>query len=357
MGDMYDEQTADPFDSAGSEEAAPVRGKDPSRPDARRGRYYLPNPDNGKTVSWQRVTNFVKMTDDTYHLDLWKRRNTAKGVAILSRTRPTLIEDLAGRDVKVDKDWYNNVVSKADDAADAYRMAEEGTALHKSTELADFAGGDLNRVAERHRPRIRQYLDALAVNGLTVLPDMIERVTASQRYQVAGKFDRIFGLRDGSAVIGDLKTGDSLDLSFPSIAAQLEAYEDGINNTGIFNGRHYDTGLKVRTDFGIVVHLPSTRSEVTVYAVSLPLGREINEVNLRVRDVRRIGAKDVAKVFAVDSIALSPAELDAHWLEAMNAASTRAELVAVAERARSFGQWNERLAGQARVIDAELAVA
>lgn len=343
----------DEFESAASEQPAAPRN-DPARPDAKRGRYYLPNPDTGKTKSWQRVTNFVKMTDDTYHLELWKQRNVLKGVAILSQTRPQLMAQLAESHVKADKERLNQIAVRAQEAAEAYAMAEEGTALHVSTELADYAGGDLNRVPERHRGRVRQYLDALAVNGLTVLPDMIERVTASARYEVAGKFDRVFGMRDGSAVIGDLKTGDSLDLSFPSISAQLQCYEDGVNNVGIFDGQRYLTGIKVRTDFGIVVHLPSTRDEVTVYRVDLSQGRIINAANLEVRAARQIKAKHVATVF--DSAALLPTgdELDQHWLEAMNAVHTYAELVAVAERARSFGQWNERLAGQARIVAAEV---
>lgn len=348
---------ADAFDTPDSSEQdaeAPAKRNDPARPDARRGRYYLPNPDTGKTTSWQRVTNFVKLTDDTYHLEAWKRRNVLKGVAILSQTRPHLMDELARSSVKADKERLNTIAEKAQQAAEAYAMAEEGTALHKSTEDADYAGGDLNRVIERHRDRVRQYLDALAINGLTVLPDMIERVTASSRYRVAGKLDRVFGLRDGSAVVGDLKTGDSLDLSFPSIAAQLECYADGVNDTGIFNGARYDTGLKVRTDFGIVIHLPSTRDEVTVYAVDLALGREINAANLAVRDARKIKAQHVAKVFVPGHLALTPDELHAFWLEAMNAAHTYDELVKVAQRARSFGQWTDRLAGQARIVAAEL---
>lgn len=354
MSDTFD--SPDEFDSATAvvEHMVGNATSDPARPSAKRGRYYLPNPDTGKTASWQRVTNFVKLTDDTYHLDRWKNRNILKGVAILSQTRPQLMNELAESSVKADKDRLNNIADKAQEAADAYKMADEGTALHTSTELADYSGGDLNRVPEHHRGRVRQYLDALAVNGLHVLPDMIERVTASARYQVAGKFDRIFGLRDGSAVIGDLKTGDSLDFSFPSIAAQLDCYVDGVNNVGIFDGARYGTGVKVRTDFAIVVHLPSTRDEVTVYAVDLSQGRIINAANLEVRAARKIKAQHVAWVFNGASYLPTADDLDAHWLEAMNAVHTHDDLVAVAQRARSFGQWNERLATQARLVAAEL---
>lgn len=331
-----------------------VPKEDPLRPEARNGRYYLPDPIGGKTKSWQRVTNFIKMSDDTYHLELWKQRNVAKGVAVLAATRPGFIEDLAQRDVKADKDRLNEICSRAQDVAEAYRMSAEGTALHSATEAADYANGDLNPVPVQYRNKVRLYRDALAVNGLTVVASMIERVIVSNRYGVAGKFDRIFRLRDGSCVIGDLKTGSSLDLSFPSIAAQLDCYRDGINEVGVFDGHRYETSVKVRDDFGIVVHLPSDRDEVTVYSVDLSKGRVINEVNLSIRDVRKVKARHVAGVFR-NEVPMSQDEQDAIWLGRMNGAFTHDQLVAVAQRAKFFGQWNERLAGQARVIAAELA--
>lgn len=355
------------FDVAGADTPKKKPVDDPMRPEAKRGRYYLPDPVTGKTKSWQRVTNFVKLTDDTYHLELWKQRNVVKGLATMLGA-PTeygfrtgvddTIDHLAGLHVKDDKERLNNIVSKAIDVAEAYKNADEGTRLHASSEYVDHAGGDLNRAPERHRVKMRLYLDALAVHGLTILPDMIERVTVSSRYEVAGKFDRVFGLRDGSNVIGDLKTGDSIDLSFPSIAGQLDAYRDGINTVGIFDGQRYDQSLKVRDDFGIVIHLPSTRDEVTVYAVDLRKGAIINAANLVVRDTRRIKADDVATVFDLTGFgitALTQDEQDQHWLEQLNAAYTREQLIDVAARARAFGQWNERLAGQARRVAGEFA--
>ena len=352
--DLFD--SPDEFDSAGDAgpETDRVKKVDPARPEAKRGRYTLPNPESGKSKSWQRVTNFVKMTDDTYHLELWKQRNVAKGVALMAEAGRINIADLAGRDVKLDKARLNNICETAQDVAEAYKMADEGTALHTSTELADYAGGDLNRVPTGHRRKVRLYLDALAANGLTVVPGMIERVTASARYECAGKFDRIYRLASGINVIGDLKTGDELDLSFPSIAAQLECYEDGINNHGVFDGQRYDDSIKVSHDFGVVIHLPSTRDEVTVYWVDLAQGRIINAANLTVRAARKIKMKHVAEVFDADRYGVTQNGVDAHWMEQLNAAFTMDQLVNVADRARAFGQWNERLAGQARLIAAEL---
>lgn len=352
--DSFD--SPDEFDSAGDTgpETERVKKVDPARPEAKRGRYTLPNPDNGKSRSWQRVTNFVKMTDDTYHLELWKQRNVAKGVAILAEAGRVDIPELAQLDVKLDKNRVNNICTTAQDVAEAYKMADEGTALHTSTELADYAGGDLNRVPTPHRRKVRMYLDALAANGMTVVSGMIERVTASARYECAGKFDRIYRLASGINVIGDLKTGDSLDWSFPAIAAQLECYEDGVNNHGVFDGQRYDDSIKVSHDFGVVIHLPSTRDEVTVYWVDLAQGRIINAANLTVRAARKIKMKHVAEVFDADRYGVTQDGADAHWIEQLNAAHSRAQLIDVADRARAFGQWNERLANQARLIAGEM---
>lgn len=346
--DEFDVVTG-PVETKGPETPV-VKVADAKRPEAKRGRYSLPNPENGKSKSWQRVTRFVGQFEDQYHLELWKQRNVIKGTAMLAEAGRVSTSDLAKRDVKLDRERLNNIADAAQDVAEAYKMADEGTALHKSTELADYAGGDLNRVPEHHRAKVRMYLDALATHGITVVPDMIERVTVSAKYGCAGKFDRIYRLCEGSYVIGDLKTGDSLDLSFPHIAAQLEAYENGINTHGIFDGQRYDESIKVRTDFGIVVHLPSTRDEVTIYVVDLDEGRKLNEVNVTIREARRVKAKHVSDVYTPDLNHLNQEEVDFHWLEQLNAAQSLMDLVAVADRARTFGQWNERLADQARLI-------
>lgn len=370
MGDVYEAHEAladqysaglinadgspvDEFDSAdefdGTAAAQPVK-QDPARPEAVRGRYPLPDPTTGEARTWQRVTNFIKLAEDTYHLELWKQRNVAKGIAM----RPDYVEAIQQLDVKQDKDRLNKICSRAQELAGAHKMSDEGTALHTSTEIADYAYGRMDRVPDRHRPKVRMYLDALRANGLVVADGMIERVTVSQRYEVAGKFDRVYQLLDNSYVIGDVKSGDSLDLSFPSISGQLACYEDGINNSGIWDGSRYDRNIRVRSDFGIVVHLPSTRDEVAVYKVDLHQGHVLNRLCLEVRGQRRVKAKHVAELFQAD--AYRPAGYDpaAVWLEEMVAARSVDQLVAVADRARRIGQWTDRLATQARLLAAEL---
>jgi hypothetical protein len=357
--------TPDAYDGVSTSTDSGMPGKnDPMRPEARRGRYYLPNPESGKSKSWQRVTNFVKLTEDTYHLELWKQRNVAKGLALMlsdpsshgfgagARIVETLAH-VAELDVKADKERLNRIVEKTFELAEAYKMADEGTALHSSTERVDYQSGRTDGVPERHIARMRMYLGALAAYGLKVAPGMIERVTVSPRFEVAGKFDRVFQLMDGSYVIGDLKTGDSLDLSMPSIAAQLDCYRDGINTVGVFDGQRYEQPFKVRTDFGLVIHLPSTREEVSVIKVDLATGRKINKANLTVRETRRIKAKNVATTLSPVTFT-SPDEGDAYWLEQMNAVHTYESLVDVVQAARASLSYNDRLAAQARVIAAGL---
>ena len=332
-------------------DVTPQRAADPMRPETRNGRYYLPHPLTGKKTSFQRVTNFIKLAENTYHLELWKKRNVAKGLAM----RPDFVEAAQFLDVKEDRDKLNDICERAQEVAGAYKNTDEGTALHTSTELADYAGGTLADVPDRHHKRVQRYLDALRAHGLRAAPGMIERVTVSGKYLTAGKFDRVWQLGDGSYVIGDLKTGDSIDLAMPAIAGQLACYEDGINNTGIWDGSRYDTTIKVRTDFGIVVHLPSTRDEVTVYKIYLDKGHAQNRVCLEVRDAQRTKAKHVSEIFQADAYRAPDSAVEQDWLQVLNAAHTVPELVSVADRARSFGQWTERLAGQARLLAAELA--
>lgn len=333
--------------------AAVETRSDPMRPQVVRGRYPLPDPVTGKARTWQRVSNLIKMAEDTYHLDAWKMRNVAKGLAM----RPDLVTALVPLEVKADKDRMNAIIEKAQEVAGAYKMSDEGTDLHKSTELADHAGGDLSVVKPSHRKRVQHYLDAMRANGLTVTPGMIERVTVSARYDVAGTFDRIVTLGDGSHAIFDVKTGSSLDFSMPSISAQLACYEDGVNTHGVWDGARYDTSIRVRTDFGIVVHLPSDRDEVSMHRIDLGRGHAKNRICVAVRDERRVKAKHVAEAFSADAYRAADATAEADWLEVLNASHTVAELIDVAARTRSFGQWTERLATQARLLAGELAQA
>lgn len=356
-GDLFETAKSGGGSMAGAETDEPIRldrPGGPARPEARNGRYYLPDPDTGETASWQRVTNFLKLTEDTYHLELWKQRSVAKGVALLVMADRLSPEYLAGLDVKADKDVVAGIVKSAMEASGANKNRDEGTKLHESTELVDYAGGNINAAPERHRASMTLYRRSLAANGLTVNPELIERVTVSKRYGVAGKFDRVLLETDGNHVMTDIKTGDSI-YSFDSFAAQLDAYRNGVNEHGIYDGRGYDRSIRVRDDYGLIIHLPSTRpGEIMIYRVPLAAGKVINDHNLSVREARCIKGKGEIYVAPKPVSRRSQVDADTHWIERMNAAHTYAQLVRVAGHAKGAGEWNDRLSGVARRIAVEL---
>lgn len=352
----------DAFEIAGKGQAAPSadgpirldQPGGPARPEARGGRYYLPDPVTGKTASWQRVTNFIKLTEDTYHLELWKQRCVAVGVAKLAQAGKVSIEILAGLDVKAQKVHINNVASAAMEAYGAYDNATEGTELHKSTETVDYANGRIIAAPERHWEAMQLYRRTLAQHGLTVMPELIERVTVSKRYETAGKFDRILTEADGTRVLADLKTGDSI-YDFRSMAAQLDAYRNGINEHGIYDGRGYNRGVKVRDDYALIIHMPSTRpGEITVYRVPLAPGKAINDYNLSVREARRVKVGEDVYVPPVPVAGRSRDEAHAVWTEQICAAHTYEELVLIANDAKAAGEWTSDLSRACKLAAAEL---
>lgn len=313
------------------------------------GRYRFPHPEKNRTTilePWTRTTTLIKAISDEYHLNAWKQRSVAKGLAL----RPELVASAAMLDVKADSKKLNDLVGKAMDAAGAGAKAELGTALHSMTESYDWTGS-LDAVPEAYRPRIMEYAEALKAHGLRVAPDMIERCVVSTTYRAAGTFDRGVQLSDGTYACLDLKTGSSLDFGHKEIAAQLAVYVDGFNAHGVWNGKSMDRYVVngsggFRTDFGLVAHLPSDGSGCAIYRVYLEPGREWAAECLRVRTMRS-DKRDPFELLAGDPCT-DPYDVGDSWEGLLAGCNTRAELVEVMNRARAAGEWNDRLANWAR---------
>jgi hypothetical protein len=95
------------------------------------------------------------------------------------------------------------------------RAAELGTAVHD----AAASGRSPLDVPAEVAPRLRQYLDWLAVSGAEVLA--AERQVWNLTLGYAGTFDLLVRLRDGTIWLVDIKTGRS---AYPEHALQLLAY-------------------------------------------------------------------------------------------------------------------------------------
>lgn len=344
--DLADSVGADDFDSPpvySPPADVPAAAKE-KRPEPERdsyGRYRLPVPGKRNKQSWQRVSTLIKMASDTYHLDQWKLRSAVKGVAL----RPDLTASAAMLDVKADKNALNDIVTRAMDAAGATAMASVGTAMHKMAETVDETGS-MDGVPEAFRPRMVELNAALAARGITLIPGFIERITVSEKYGVAGTLDRGYRLADGSYVVGDLKTGSSIDYEFKTIEAQLAAYQDGVNTAGVWTGKGWDTSIKLRSDIGIVVHLPSDSQGCEVYVADLSNGRRLLAACVAVREERK--HKSPMRVYEGAPTALPVQSSHDFWLRKLAAATTRGELIKVAEEAKRMGDWTEELSVWAR---------
>lgn len=313
---------------------APTSGG--GRPEPKRdrwGRYLLTDPVTGKERGWQRTTTFTKMASDTFNLTQWAGRNIAKGLSL----RPDLLALAATLDIKRDSKRLNELCEDAKEAAGAKTAANTGTALHAFTEAHDEDRSE--DVPEMYRGRIKQYDQALKDYGITILPDMIERIVVSTRYDVAGTFDRVVQLDDGSHVIFDLKTGRDLSYGMNEIAIQLACYADAFNAHGVWNPDrgmwHRKAVAEVRQDYAIVAHLPAAGDGCMLYKVDLEAGRQGADLCALIRQWRK--RNGIGQVWE------KPEQLVVEWDARIAGASTRKDLEQIAAAARIAGEWDAGL--------------
>lgn len=270
----------DPFTGPGASSDIPesdttVSGQpDPDRD--RWGRYVM------QGQSYTRATTFAKMGSNTFAIGQWQERNVIVGLT----KRPDLLALAEGLEVKRHRDQLNKIAEQAKDAAGQKIAANLGTAYHAFTERLDAGLIQLADVPEKYRRRVQQYAQTVHGAGLITRPEWIERTTAvtaemvAAPVPVAGTLDRIFRLPDGSLVIGDLKTGSSLEYGMAEIEVQLALYAHGVNRFGLFdwNTKTWQPvnamGDTVRTDFAIVIHLPADGDGCKLIRVDLERGWE-----------------------------------------------------------------------------------
>lgn len=293
--------------------STPKAAKSESDKYDRYGRYKLTHPDSPKKkVNWTRATTFAKSIQDTFALSQWAQRMALKGAAL----RSDIVAAAGTLEVKADKDRLNALVEDAKKAAGAKVAANLGTAMHTYTERHDK--GEATQAPEEHQPAVDAYAAVLESFGLEPVPGLIEFTTAVKQYEIAGTSDRCYRVtRDitidlngrpvtlyaGEYVIGDVKTGADLSYGWQEIAIQLAIYAQGLNTSGVWS---WDTGtwsrpvdpdqpgvqIQVRTDVGVVPHLPVDRSATgaplaTLYAVDISAGWAAAVLCASVRDWRR----------------------------------------------------------------------
>lgn len=264
---------ADQFDTA----TASTSSRDEEEFD-QYGRYRIPHPVTGKTMSWTRATTWAKSIADTYALTQWQMRMAVKGLAL----RPDLLALAAATPVE-DKEKLNRVAEDAKEAAAASAGANSGTALHAFTEQIDRGGSPF--VPPPWDKDIAAYRAALAAHDVQIDRQYIECKVVVPQLSVAGTFDRLVSHR-GELVVGDLKTGQNLDYGWLEIAIQLALYARA-SHLWDKTTRQHAPMPKVSLQRALVFHLPVGQARATVYEVDIATGWEAALLCGQVRDWRK----------------------------------------------------------------------
>lgn len=221
---------------------------------------------NGKPKGWTRATTFNKSASDSMALNDWGKRNVLIGASL----RPDLVSKAHGLTHETGKGELMSLVAELETAAGAKVSAQQGTDIHELTERWD--GGQLafKDIPPMYTGTIGLYVDALKEAGLRPVPGLIERTVFVDDFGgIVGTFDRVYlHEASGQYVIGDVKTGKTLEYGMDEIETQEWIYAAGINRYGVYDwntdewvdmirvdgGR--DETITVSEEWGVVVHLP-----------------------------------------------------------------------------------------------------
>lgn len=230
---------------------------------------------SGNPVGRTRATTFIKAASNSKAINDWGKRNVLIGAA----RRRDLVLQANGLTHENDRDRLEYLVRQLEEAAGSKVGSDLGTYLHEFTEYMDAGLKTWQDAPEEFQRSLALYAQALADAGLEPIRSLIERTTIIREYGwICGTFDRIFFHRpSGQYVIGDLKTGKTMDYGKNEIEAQLWTYAHGVNQNGIYDwnartwqylnaaggsgagGMAYDlrgVGGEVSETVGVVIHMP-----------------------------------------------------------------------------------------------------
>lgn len=300
------------------------------------GWYTLAHPTKpGCTVSACRTTTFIKAADEMTNLTDWKMANVALGLA----RRPDLVARAAGME-QGDR-ALKKLTEEAHEAGGGSVKANLGTAMHTFTENVDW-GRPITDVPEQYRLDVVAYRRTLWAERLTVVKAGIERITMTSRWDgIAGKFDRIYRMEDGSYVIGDVKSG-KVGYDPKTMYAQMAVYAQGVNEVGVYDvaGQCWERlPFEVRTDIALIMHLPVGDAECNVYVADLEAGRVHLDMCAAIRRHRKIKHKLVPY--------RAPERTPEQWRDAILIAPTKHELGLVGALAKSAGELTPELHARA----------
>lgn len=321
------------------------------------GRYDLPDPITGAPRRWTRATTMAETLSDLYAINLWKLRMATIGFV----RHPGLLDDLREIDgddkilsPKDHKDELNKVHWRAQNLAGDKVPANWGTQMHLNIERLSRDEITVDQVPDMYRSEVTAWAAAMADADLSAVPHLIERRVAVPLFNTAGTLDqidrvhrsrsirlgsRVVRLNAGDHVIGDVKSGRSLDYGWGEIAIQIAIYAHGAREGKVAkwdpeskagpNGAWVweDIGIdpkSVRPDVGVVMHVPIGQKHCTLHWIDLSEGWKALQLCEAVRDWRRTkGLNTPFTVAEVPTEAPAPVVRPATWEERFAAVTSK----------------------------------
>jgi hypothetical protein len=246
--------------------------------------------DGKRWERYARPSGFGKDLDDESALVLWRIDRAMDGVASSPALNAKVAAKLGVKEGRKELREEAILIGRGDESADL------GTALHAMTHRVESEDGYV--AVEPFASDLACYLSHLDEAGL--VSDYIEVHLCSDTWRAAGTADRIYRctrelvapdgtlIEPGQLIIGDLKTGRKLDYSLPGYCVQLAIYCDSV---------FYDVNAQersplpdnLRTDWGLLVHLPAGTATCTLLWTDLEVGRTGARI---VREVRAWRKRD-----------------------------------------------------------------
>lgn len=249
----------------------------------RYGRYLVVPPNGGKPTGYTRVTTVAKALDDGAGLLAWGACATIVGAHRMRGLQARWQALLAASP----DPWYDSPESKAEAkklveeckvAGGSADRADLGTALHTMVEQHLY-GNQMPLLDDTTRADINAFDAAITAAGIRFDTDMLEQMVVLDALKIAGRADQLVVHVPGFPLplIGDLKTGASLDYSMPAIAIQLAAYANASNRyiQGEATDGSDDQRLpmpEVSRTHAVVFHLPAGEARCTIHVVDIAAG-------------------------------------------------------------------------------------
>lgn len=241
---------------------------------------------------YTRASTLGGALEDQTNLGEWKKRVVAFGLA---RRRDLILAaaSVPTWDGLDDKKRLAEIAEQAMQAAEANAAATVGTAIHALADRLD-KGEQIPDVGED------QYaLDAYADLRHHFAVHAIEQFIVCDELETAGTFDRLLSplgvmtAPDGTVItpedrlIDDLKTSATADYFGLKFAVQLAVYGHGVPYQHGVGRLPWPDGIAPRTDWGLIMHVPSGGSSAQLHWVNLTLGWELAKLSVQVREWRK----------------------------------------------------------------------